>query len=649
MILHKLDSAFLAFGANHLLDGVNFQVDDKERICIIGRNGVGKTSLLNVIARKQAIDSGEAWYRDKLRISYLEQDNENYPGDTVYTVVSSGLPEIGELLAKYHQVSHDLSLSGGNDNALMQELSNLQQQVEHSDGWNFNQKIDAICSRLDVPVDDLFDDLSGGTKRRVLLAKALASDPELLILDEPTNHLDIARIQWLEDYLLNFEGALIFVTHDRSFLQNLATRIVELDRGRLTSYPGSYQQYEKAKSKALEEENLANAKFDKKLAEEERWIRQGIKARRTRSESRVNALKAMRQEHAQRRDKIGNMKITVDAERLSGKLVLNIEDMSFSFDKDNQIISHFSSQVMRKDRIGIIGPNGCGKSTLIKLLLGELKPTSGRIVRGTKLDTLYFDQQRQQLKPDKTVIENLGMGSDSVTLGGRTRHAVGYLQDFLFHPTRIHSPVRALSGGEQNRLLLAKLFTKPANFLILDEPTNDLDVESLELLEELVCNFEGTIILVSHDRAFLDNVVTSTWVFEGDEQHPGLINEYVGGYQDWQRQSNHRLSLKPSSPVSDTASTKSADIAGKPGTPRSSKKPAENNKLSYKETRELEQLPKQIEALEQEKQGLEDEIQDGSFFKQDESQIKQKLQRLEALNDQLSTSYERWEYLEDRA
>lgn len=646
MLLYKFDSVSLAFGANALLDNVNFQIEDKERICIIGRNGVGKTSLLNVLAGWQAVDSGEVWRRDRLKVSYLEQDSDEHSGDTVYTVVASGLPELGLLLTQYHQVSHDLAQSQGSNRVLMAELSSLQQQLEHSDGWNLNQKIEAICSRLDVPIDEVFDDLSGGTKRRVLLAKALASDPELLILDEPTNHLDIERIQWLEDYLHNFEGALVFVTHDRSFLQNLATRIVELDRGRLTSYSGNYQQYENTKLKALDDEQTANAKFDKKLAEEERWIRQGIKARRTRNEGRVAALKAMRQERAQRRERTGNVKISVGSEQQSGKLVLAIDDLCFTFQgSPHNIIDHFNALVMRKDRIGIIGPNGCGKSTLIKLLMNELKPTSGHITHGTRLEIVYFDQQRSQLDPGKTVLENLGMGSDNITLGGRSRHAIGYLQDFMFPPQRIHSPVRALSGGEQNRLLLARLFTRPANFLILDEPTNDLDVETLELLEELVSNFEGTIILVSHDRAFLDNIVTSTWVFEGE----GVIKEYVGGYSDWQRQCNRGLASGDSESRSKKGTEQKASSENKAAGNNILPATSHNKKLSYREARELEQLPRQIEDLETEKASLEAEMSQGDFYKQDEATIKQKLQRLEEINESLSVAFERWEQLENRA
>ena len=644
MILHKLNDVSLAFGDNSLLDHVGFQVEDKERVCIIGRNGVGKTTLLNVIGQKQAVDSGEVWNRDNLRISYLAQDSDAKPGADVYSVVASGLPDIGGLLADYHHVSHELAVDSGNHDQLMEKLSRLQQQIEHRDGWSLDQKIEAICSKLDVPVDDIFDDLSGGTRRRALLAKALVNDPELLILDEPTNHLDIERIQWLEDFLLGFEGALVFVTHDRSFLQNLATRIVELDRGNLTSYPGDYKLYLANKQKFLEEESIANAKFDKRLAEEERWIRQGIKARRTRNEGRVTALKEMRKERAQRRDVIGNVKMSVDSNQQSGKIVLDIEDCSFSYAENETIIRDFTARVMRKDRIGIIGPNGCGKSTLIKLLLDELKPTSGKIVRGTKLETLYFDQQRAQLDQEKNVIENLELGTDTVTLAGRSRHAVGYLQDFLFPPQRIHSPVKALSGGEQNRLLLAKLFTKPANFLILDEPTNDLDVESLELLEDLVGNFDGTIILVSHDRAFLDNIVTGTWVFEGD----GVINEYVGGYSDWQRQSGGRRLSQIASQPQEKKPEQAPSTANKLEK-KAKAKSTGGQKLSYKELRELEQLPKLIENLESEKQQLEEEMAQGTFFKQEESVIKDKMKRLEDLSAELSESYERWEALEDRA
>ncbi len=644
MLLTKLTNACLAYGVHHLLDKVELQVDDNERICIIGRNGTGKTSLLNVIAKQAAIDSGEVWYRAGLRIAYLTQEISEHPDMDVYSVVSSGLPEVGELLAEYHKVSHQVAGETSNNEALLKKLARLQQQLEHHDGWSLDQKISTVCSQLDLPVDDLFADLSGGTQRRVLLAKALVSDPDLLLLDEPTNHLDIERIQWLEEFLMNFRGSIIFVTHDRLFLQHLATRIVELDRGTLTSYPGNYAKYEAAKQKALEEEQIQNAKFDKKLAEEERWIRQGIKARRTRNEGRVRALKALRTERSQRRELTGNVKMNLESSQTSGKLVAELEDVNFTYPDGRPVIQHFSTRIMRGDRIGIVGPNGCGKSTLIKLLMNQLQPQSGTIDMGTNLQTLYFDQQREQLEPDKSVIDNLGLGTDYVTINGKSRHVIGYLQDFLFLPQRAQSPVRALSGGEKNRLLLARLFTKAANVLILDEPTNDLDVESLELLEELVSEFSGTIILVSHDRAFLDNIVTSVWVFEGD----GVIEEYVGGYSDWYAQ--HRgKSVDAGKPLDKDKKVVAETVTAKKKPLTQAVKSEAQKKLSYKEQRELEQLPAMIESLETEKQQLEQQMGQSDFYQQEQRYIKTSLQRLEELNAELEQSYQRWEQLEDRA
>ncbi|WP_455208436.1 ATP-binding cassette domain-containing protein [Kaarinaea lacus] len=637
MLLAKLTNAYLAYGAHHLLDNAELQVNDNERICIIGRNGTGKTSLLNVIANQAAIDSGEVWYRSGLRIAYLTQEITEHPDMDVYRVVASGLPEAGELLAEYHAVSHQIAVSTGDDPALLNKLARLQQQLEHHDGWSLDQKISTVCSQLDLPVDDLFTDLSGGTQRRVLLAKALVSDPDLLLLDEPTNHLDIERIQWLEDFLMNFRGSLIFVTHDRLFLQHLATRIIELDRGVLTSYPGNYSQYETAKQKALEEEQIQNAKFDKRLAEEERWIRQGIKARRTRNEGRVRALKALRQERSQRREVTGNVKMNLDSSQRSGKLVAELDDVSFAYPDGQPVIQHFSTRIMRGDRIGIIGPNGCGKSTLIKLLMNQIQPQSGTIDLGTNLQALYFDQQREQLDPDKSVIDNLGLGTDYVTIGGKSRHVIGYLQDFLFLPQRAQSPVRALSGGEKNRLLLARLFTKPANLLILDEPTNDLDVESLELLEELINDFAGTIILVSHDRAFLDNIVTSVWVFAGK----GIIEDYVGGYSDWYNQ--HRKLMDVDNQVGTTSRLDDQQDATPPA------KPTALKKLSYKEQRELSELPAIIENLETEKRVLEQNMGQSDFYQQQQQEIKSSLQRLDEITAQLDSAYQRWEQLENRA
>lgn len=641
MLLAKLSNACLAYGVHHLLDKVEFQINDNERICIIGRNGTGKTSLLNVIAGRAAIDSGELWYRDGLRIAYLPQEISEHPVQDVYSVVASGLPEAGELLAEYHKISHQVATGSGDSDSLLKKLAQLQQQLEHHEGWSLDQKIATVCSQLELPVDELFDDLSGGTQRRVLLAKALVCDPDLLLLDEPTNHLDIERIQWLEEFLVNFRGSLIFVTHDRLFLQHLASRIVELDRGVLTSYPGNYEKYEVAKQKTLEEEQIQNAKFDKKLAEEESWIRQGIKARRTRNEGRVRALKALRKERSQRREITGNVKMNLESSQTSGKLVAVLDDVCFAYPDGQPVIQHFSTRIMRGDRIGIIGPNGCGKSTLIKLLMDQLKPQFGTIDLGTNLQTLYFDQQREQLDPDKSVIDNLGLGTDYVTINGKSKHVIGYLQDFLFLPQRTQSPVRALSGGEKNRLLLARLFTRPANLLILDEPTNDLDVESLELLEELVSEFSGTIIMVSHDRAFLDNIVSSVWVFEGD----GVIEEYVGGYSDWYTQHQRKLADVEKDASKNVIATPKA-VSTKDSSQSTRSQPTK--KLSYKEQRELEQLPAMIENLETEKQQLEQQMGQSDFYQQEQQLIKSSLQRLDELNVQLENAYQRWEQLENR-
>ncbi|MGD8641238.1 MAG: ATP-binding cassette domain-containing protein [Gammaproteobacteria bacterium] len=643
MLLTKLTDVSLAYGVHHLLDHADLQIEDNERVCIIGRNGTGKTTLLNILAGNTAVDSGEVWRLDGLRLAYLAQDSELQDDTDVYSVVAGGLPEVGSLLAEYHRVSHQISHGATDEPQLMKQLARLQQQVEHHDGWNLDQKVSEICDRLDLPADDRFADLSGGTQRRVLLGRALVSDPDVLLLDEPTNHLDIDRIQWLEDFLKKFRGTVVFVTHDRAFLKNLATRIVELDRGILTSYPGDYGRYEIEKQKALEVEQQQNALFDKKLAEEERWIRQGIKARRTRNEGRVRALEAMRRERSQRREKMGNVQLNLESAQTSGKIVAELDDVSFAWPDGTQVINHFSTKIMRGDRIGIIGPNGCGKSTLIKLLLQKLQPQHGNVTLGTNLKIVYFDQQRQQLDPDKSVIDNLNLGTDYVTINGKSRHVMGYLQDFLFPPQRSQSPVRALSGGEKNRLLLAQLFTKPANFLILDEPTNDLDVESLELLEELVSDFDGTIVLVSHDREFLDNIVTGVWVFETGAGRQGTIEEYVGGYSDWYRQHGRQRKLQPPGenidPVPDT--TRQAETV-----PQTANATSQRKKLGYKEQRELNELPAQIEKLETEKQDLEQQMAQQAFYQQDQQSIKSSLQRLDELNEQLDTAYQRWEQLE---
>ena len=499
MPLLTLTDASLAYGHHALLDKVNLQVDPGERICLVGRNGMGKSTLFRVISGQAQLDDGEMWKQDTLKISYLEQEVPEGQLDTVFDVVASGLGVTGRLLTNYHHASQEVS----SDQASMQKLADLQHQIDVADGWNISQKVETILSRLDLEADKMLADCSGGMRRRVMLARALVSEPELLLLDEPTNHMDITAITWLEDFLKQFKGALMFITHDRTFLRNLATRMLELDRGQLASFPLSYDDYLKKKEELLELEERTNAKFDRKLAEEEQWIRKGIKARRTRNEGRVRALEAMRQQRAQRISAQGRATLNVESGEISGKLVTDLRNVSFSY-PGHPIVTNLSTRIMRGDRVGIIGPNGSGKSTLLKLLLGELAPQQGEVVMGTRLQIAYFDQHRTQLEPDKTVRDNIAPGSDYVSVRGKSRHVIGYLKQFLFPPQRVDSPVRILSGGERNRLMLARLFTQPANMLILDEPTNDLDVDTLELLEDLLIEYDGTLLLVSHDRTFLD-------------------------------------------------------------------------------------------------------------------------------------------------
>jgi len=528
MILLTLKNLALAYGPQHLLRDVNFQIERGERVCLVGRNGAGKSTLFRVVSGQVQVDDGDIWHPDTLRISYLEQDVPLDSEESIFDVVAAGLGTVGELLTRYHHALHDISQG---DQHGLADLSALQHEIEVADGWNIQQRVEMTLSRLDLQADKKLRDCSGGMRRRVLLARALINQPDLLLLDEPTNHMDIAAIGWLEEYLLSYPGALIFITHDRTFLKNLATRIIELDRGVLTSFPGDYANYLRRKEEMLEAEARANAKFDKRLSEEEAWIRQGVKARRTRNEGRVRALQKLREQRRQRMELPGKASLQVDSGEVTGKLVADLRDVSFAYD-DHSVIRNLSTRIIRGDRVGIIGPNGSGKSTLLKLILGEIKPTSGKVVLGTKLDMAYFDQHRSQLDPEKSVRDNLSEGSDYVSVKGRSRHVIGYLRSFLFPPDRVDEPVKNLSGGERNRLLLAKLFTQPANMLVLDEPTNDLDVDTLELLEDLLMEYDGTLLLVSHDRTFLDNVVTSTLVFEGH----GQVGDYVGGYEDWLRQ-----------------------------------------------------------------------------------------------------------------
>ena len=623
MPLLTLKDTSLAYGNLSLLEKVNFNISSGERICLVGRNGTGKSTLFRVISGSVLPDEGDIWRQDTLKISYLEQEVPPDTSQTIYEVVSAGLGDIGEILIEYHNLAHTIDYSSDTS---IKKLAALQQQIEVLDGWNLNQKIETVLSRLSLPEDKKIAECSGGIRRRTMLAQALVSEPDLLLLDEPTNHMDIKAINWLEEFLLTYQGALIFITHDRTFLKHLATRIVELDRGNFVSFNGDFDYYLKKKDELLKEETRENAKFDKKLAEEEVWIRQGIKARRTRNEGRVRALENLRMERSRRQESKGTVSLDIDTGEHSGKRVADLSHVSFRYD-DEILIDDLSTTILRGDRIGIIGPNGSGKSTLLKLILGELQPNSGNIVMGTRLDCVYFDQQRQQLDLEKTVRENISGGNDMISVKGRSRHVISYLKDFLFPPEQIDSPVKTLSGGERNRLLLANLFTKPANMMVLDEPTNDLDVDTLELLEELLAEYEGTLLLVSHDRAFLDNVVTSTLVFE----ERGKVGEYVGGYEDWIRQRKS----KATKTLSDKSSNKKKEIT----------KPEKKKKLGFNEKRELDSLPEKIESMEQQQEELEQCISKNDFYQLDKETISKTMDKMKQLQLDLQTAYERWEFL----
>ncbi len=635
MTLLKFSDVSLAYGSTPLLDGVSWQIARGERVCIIGRNGTGKSSMLKLVRGTQALDDGEIWRAPGLKIGELPQELPRADERTVFDVVAEGLAEVGALLAEYHHlVQHDLG------DAELERLTQVQQALEARDGWRLQQLVDSTISRLQLPADKTLAELSGGWRRRVLLAQALVAEPDLLLLDEPTNHLDIGAIAWLEEALLGFNGAVLFITHDRAFLQNLATRILELDRGHLIDWNGDYASFLVHKEEQLAAEETANALFDKRLAQEEVWIRQGIKARRTRNEGRVRALKAMRAERAERRERQGKASFQLETADKSGKQVIVAEHISFAHAGGAVLLKDFSMVLQRGDRIGLLGANGSGKTTLLKLLLGDLQPTSGKIEIGTKLEVAYFDQLRHQLELDKTVIDNLSEGRDFITIDGQNRHVLSYLGDFLFSPQRARTPVSALSGGERARLLLAKLFSKPANLLVLDEPTNDLDVETLELLEEVLDGFPGTVLIVSHDRAFLDNVVTSTLVFEGQ----GVVREFVGGYQDWLRQGG---SLKTLGVGGDDSRAQAA--AAKVDVTPVSKTPQEappRKKLSYKEQRELEALPAQIEALEAELAALQSEVAEPNFYQRPAEYSRIALERLSTLQQELDALLERWTELE---
>ena len=640
MTLLKFADVSLAYGAMPLLDGVSWQIARGERVCIIGRNGTGKSSMLRLVKGDQMPDDGEIWRAPGLKIGELPQELPRADERTVFDVVAEGLAGVGELLARYHHLAQNIQ---GDDD--LEQLMHVQQELEAKDGWRLQQLVDSTLSRLQLPADKTLAELSGGWRRRVLLAQALVSEPDLLLLDEPTNHLDIGAIAWLEEALKDFGGAVLFITHDRSFLQNLATRILELDRGGLIDWNGDYASFLVHKEQQLAAEETANALFDKRLAQEEVWIRQGIKARRTRNEGRVRALKAMRAERSERRERQGKANIQLDTADKSGKQVMVAENVSFAHAGGPFLVKDFSMVLQRGDRIGLLGANGTGKTTLLKLLLGDLQPSSGSIEVGTKLEVAYFDQLRHQLEPEKTVIDNVAEGRDFITIDGQSRHVLSYLGDFLFSPQRARTPVKALSGGERARLLLAKLFSKPANLLVLDEPTNDLDVETLELLEEVLLNFPGTVLMVSHDRAFLDNVVTSTLVFEGE----GKVREYVGGYQDWLRQGGSPRLLGVGESKSGKAELATAIVeAPAPAAVTAVQESVEpaKKKLSYKLQRELEAIPGRIDALEQEMAAVQEQVSDPAFYQQPVQVTTEVLVRLEGLQKEMDELLERWAELE---
>lgn len=642
MPLLTFDGVSIAFGLEPLLEQASFQIDAGERVCLIGRNGTGKSTLLKIVDGEIVPDAGTLWRQPGLRIARLSQE---LPGDdeaTVFDVVAEGLAELGRVLAEYHHVAHRVA----SEPALLRRLEALQHEIEARDGWSLHQRVENAIARLGLDPDARLETLSGGWRRRTALARALVSEPDLLLLDEPTNHLDVEVIEWLEAQLLELRGAVLFVTHDRALLGRVATCILELDRGVLTSWPGSYASFREKKAAALAAEERQAALFDRKLAEEEVWIRRGIEARRTRNEGRVRRLLAMREERARRRDRPGRARIEIDEGPASGKLVIDAEHVSHALG-GRAIVRDFSLRVMRGDRIGLVGPNGIGKTTLLRILLGEIAPDAGRVRLGTRLAVAYFDQLRERLEPEKTVIDNVAGGREHLEIGGERRHVVGHLQDFLFSPQRARSPVSSLSGGERNRLLLARLFARPANLLVLDEPTNDLDVETLELLEERLLDFSGTLLVVSHDRAFLDDVVTSTLVFEGD----GRVQEHVGGYTDAMRQHRAAAAAREEETAARARAAEAKAARGAGGTASGGAggaAAAKPGRLRWAELRELESLPARIEALEAEQHTLTARAGDPALYRAEASERGQVHERLAAIARELETVYARWEELEAR-
>ncbi|HCM0845965.1 TPA: ABC transporter ATP-binding protein [Vibrio parahaemolyticus] len=633
MALLTIHNAQLAFGDHPLLDRAEFALQENERVCLVGRNGAGKSTLMKVLAGDILLDDGKIQITQDVVVSRLEQDPPRNQEGTVYEYVSGGLAEIGEQLKIYHDLLDLVAQDPSEKN--INRLAKTQEQLDHSNAWRFDDRVKNVLSALKLSPDTLLRDLSGGWQRKAALARALVCDPDVLLLDEPTNHLDVTTIEWLENFLKDFKGSIIFISHDRAFIKSMATRIVDLDRGQLSSFPGDYDNYLLEKEEMLRVEEMQNAEFDKKLAQEEVWIRQGIKARRTRNEGRVRALKKLREERRDRREVQGKVNLNIDDASRSGKIVFEAENVSFAYD-GKQIVDNFSFNIMRGDRIALIGPNGCGKSTVLKLLLGQLEAQSGRLHCGTKLEVAYFDQYREILDPEKTVIDNLADGKQEVMVGGRQRHALSYLQDFLFAPKRARTPVKALSGGEKNRLLLARILLKPNNLLILDEPTNDLDIETLELLEEMLANYQGTLLLVSHDREFVDNTVTTSWIFEGD----GVIEEFVGGYHDAKQQRDQALAVRFST---EKPANKEKVVEE---TPKTTQPKNNSKKLSYKLQRELEALPAKLEQLESDIETLQERVNDPEFFAKPVEQTQSVLEQLAALEQELEIAFERWEELE---
>ena len=642
MALISLTNAYLSFGDHPLLDHCELHIEPNERVCLVGRNGAGKSTLMKILAGEVHLDDGKLQFEKELVVSRLEQDPPRFTQGNVFDYVAEGIGQLSDLLKEYHRISANLEQDYSE--TTLNRLSQVQNTLEHAGGWQFDSKIKEVLAKLELNPDTLLSELSGGWLRKAALARALVCNPDVLLLDEPTNHLDVDAIEWLEEFLLGFEGSIVFISHDRSFIRKMATRIVDLDRGQLVSYSTNYDQYLLTKEENLRVEALQNDLFDKKLAQEEVWIRQGIKARRTRNEGRVRALKALREERRQRREVTGTAKLQIDNSSRSGKIVFEIENASYTV-ANKQLLSNFSTTILRGDKIALVGPNGCGKTTFIKLLLGEIQPTAGSIRCGTKLEIAYFDQYRADLDPEKSVMDNVADGKQDIEVNGVKRHVLGYLQDFLFSPKRAMTPVKALSGGERNRLLLAKLLLKPNNLLILDEPTNDLDVETLELLEEILADYQGTLLIVSHDRQFIDNVATECYMFEGD----GIVNKYVGGFFDAkQQQTNYFAHKAQQEQAKQKKSPQKTESAVNFQPVLESQLKNRPIKLSYKEQRELEQLPQILEQLENEITALQTEIGSTEFFHQPHEYTAAKLQLLADKEQLMENTFLRWEELEEK-